>query len=81
MRVAGDAGRAGVPALHSEGIERVAWHAVQGHSIFLMSGTLLLLAQGVALQLVVRLAARVTRQIRRLAEGAVAAGNAEHLPA
>jgi len=45
-----------MPVLHAGAIERVAWHVAQGHSIFLVSGTLFPLAQRVALQLVMRLA-------------------------
>jgi HAD superfamily hydrolase (TIGR01490 family) len=53
-------GRAGlaVPRFFPEGIDRVAWHAQQGHAIVLVSGTLAPLAQEIALALVVRLAVR-----------------------
>lgn len=44
------------PEFFSRGVERVAWHAKQGHAIFLVSGTLEPLAQGAALALAVRLA-------------------------
>jgi HAD superfamily hydrolase (TIGR01490 family) len=45
-------------------IRRVAWHASQGHSVILVSGTLDLLAQQVALALTLRLATRgVTAKI------------------
>jgi HAD superfamily hydrolase (TIGR01490 family) len=40
------------------GVDQVAWHARQGHAIVLMSGTLAPLARGMALALVLRLAAR-----------------------
>jgi HAD superfamily hydrolase (TIGR01490 family) len=45
-----------VPKFFLRGVERVEWHARQGHSIFLLSGTLEPLAQGAALTLAVRLA-------------------------
>jgi HAD superfamily hydrolase (TIGR01490 family) len=44
--------------LYAAGMERLAWHAEQGHAIFLISGTLAPLAQRVALQIVLRLMAR-----------------------
>jgi len=44
--------------LYPEGFDRVAWHAQRGHMIALVSGTLELLAQAVALALLVRLGAR-----------------------
>jgi phosphoserine phosphatase len=47
-----------MPVLHREGIERLVWHAGQGHAIFLVTGTSLPLAQAVALGLVLRLAVR-----------------------
>ena len=53
----GQAGLA-VPRFFPEGIDRVAWHAQQGHAIVLVSGTLAPLAQEMALALVVRLAVR-----------------------
>ena len=42
--------------LFREGLERVAWHAAQGHAIVLVSGTPAPLARKVAVMLVVRLA-------------------------
>jgi HAD superfamily hydrolase (TIGR01490 family) len=47
-----------MPGLYRAGMERLAWHAEQGHAIFLISGTLAPLAQRVALEIVMRLAAR-----------------------
>jgi HAD superfamily hydrolase (TIGR01490 family) len=47
-----------VPEFFSRGIERVEWHARQGHAIFLVSGTLDPLARGAAMALAVRLALR-----------------------
>src|ERR1700687_602021 len=47
-----------VPRFFPEGVDQVAWHAQQGHAIVLVSGTLALLAQEIALALVVRLAVR-----------------------
>src|SRR6516225_7268037 len=44
--------------LFREGLERVAWHAAQGHAIVLVSGTLAPLARKVAVMLVVQLALR-----------------------
>lgn len=45
-----------VPHFFAEGVERVAWHAGQGHAIVLVSGTLEPLASAAALALVLRLA-------------------------
>jgi phosphoserine phosphatase len=45
-----------VPHFFAEGVERVAWHARQGHAIVLVSGTLEPLASAAALALVLRLA-------------------------
>jgi phosphoserine phosphatase len=45
-----------VPHFFAEGLERVAWHARQGHAIMLVSGTLEPLASAAALALVLRLA-------------------------
>jgi HAD superfamily phosphoserine phosphatase-like hydrolase len=47
-----------LPVSHffAEGVERVAWHARQGHAIVLVSGTLEPLASAAALALVLRLA-------------------------
>jgi HAD superfamily phosphoserine phosphatase-like hydrolase len=45
-----------VPDFFAEGVERVAWHARQGHAIVLVSGTLEPLASAAALALVLRLA-------------------------
>ncbi|HEY2822393.1 MAG TPA: HAD-IB family hydrolase [Candidatus Acidoferrum sp.] len=51
-------------AFFPDAIRRVAWHASQGHSVILVSGTLDLLAQQVALALTLRLAMRgVTAKI------------------
>jgi HAD superfamily hydrolase (TIGR01490 family) len=50
--------RLAVSRLFSEGVDQVAWHAQQGHSIVLVSGTLTPLAQEIAFALVVRLAVR-----------------------
>jgi len=50
--------RAGTAGVYRDGVERLAWHAEQGHAIFLVSGTLLPLAQRVALEIVMRLAGR-----------------------
>ncbi len=47
-----------VPAFLAEAIERVAWHAKQGHAIFLVTGTLEPLASAAALALILRLAVR-----------------------
>jgi HAD superfamily hydrolase (TIGR01490 family) len=47
-----------VPRFFPEAVDRVAWHARQGHAIVLASGTLAPLAQEMALALVVRLAVR-----------------------
>jgi HAD superfamily hydrolase (TIGR01490 family) len=47
-----------VPRFFRDAVERIAWHAEQGHAIFLVSGTLAPLAQEMALALVVRLAVR-----------------------
>jgi HAD superfamily hydrolase (TIGR01490 family) len=47
-----------VPRFFPEGVDQVAWHARQGHAIFLVSGTLTPLAQEMALALVIRLAVR-----------------------
>jgi HAD superfamily hydrolase (TIGR01490 family) len=44
--------------LYPAGIERLSWHAEQGHAIFLISGTLAPLAQRAALEIVMRLTAR-----------------------
>ena len=45
-----------VPHFFAEGVERVAWHAGQGHAIVLVSGTLGPLASAAALALGLRLA-------------------------
>lgn len=45
-----------VPHFFAEGVERVAWHAGQGHAIVLVSGTLEPLASAAALALGLRLA-------------------------
>jgi HAD superfamily phosphoserine phosphatase-like hydrolase len=47
-----------VPAFYEEAILRVAWHAGEGHTIMLVSGTLDPLAQAVALVLLLRLGER-----------------------
>ena len=47
-----------VPAFFAQAIERVAWHAKQGHEIVLMSGTLEPLALGAARAMEAELAAR-----------------------
>ena len=44
--------------LYPAGIERLAWHAEQRHTIFLISGSLAPLAQQVALEIVMRVVAR-----------------------
>jgi len=54
---AGQTDRA-VPRFFPAGIDRVAWHAKQGHAIVLVSGTLAPLAEEMAVALVVRLAVR-----------------------
>jgi HAD superfamily hydrolase (TIGR01490 family) len=51
-------GRMTVPRFFQDGVDQVAWHAQQGHSIVLVSGTLAPLAQQMAFVLVVRLAVR-----------------------
>ena len=57
-----------VPRFFAQAIERVAWHARQGHQIVLLSGTLEPLALGVARALEDDLAARgITATIRVLA--------------
>src|SRR6202140_4839337 len=54
-----------VPAFFSQAIERVAWHAKQGHEIVLISGTLERLARGAARAMEAELAARaITVTIR-----------------
>ena len=54
-----------VPAFFSQAIERVAWHAKQGHEIVLISGTLERLARGAARAMETELAARgITVTIR-----------------
>ena len=45
-----------VPHFLTDGVERVAWHARQGHAIVLVTGTLEPLASAAALALVLRLA-------------------------
>jgi HAD superfamily phosphoserine phosphatase-like hydrolase len=45
-----------VPAFFAEAIERVEWHAKQGHTIVIVSGTLEPLASAAALSLLLRLA-------------------------
>ena len=47
-----------VPLFFERGVERVAWHATQGHAIVLVSGTLEVLAGAVACELEAALAAR-----------------------
>jgi HAD superfamily phosphoserine phosphatase-like hydrolase len=47
-----------VPAFFAQAIERVAWHAKQGHEIVLISGTLEPLARGAARAMGAELAAR-----------------------
>jgi len=47
-----------VPAFYEEAILRVAWHAGEGHTIMLVSGTLEPLAQAAALALLLRLGVR-----------------------
>ncbi len=47
-----------VPAFFTDAIERVGWHAKQGHAIFLVTGTLEPLASAAALALILRLAVR-----------------------
>ena len=47
-----------VPAFFAQAVERVAWHAKQGHEIVLISGTLELLVRGAARALEAELAAR-----------------------
>jgi HAD superfamily hydrolase (TIGR01490 family) len=57
-----------VPRFFGQAIERVAWHARQGHKIVFLSGTLEPLARGVARTLEDELAAReITLTIRVLA--------------
>src|SRR6202158_5701971 len=54
-----------VPAFFAQAIERVAWHAKQGHEIVLISGTLEPLARGAARAMEAELAARaITVTIR-----------------
>jgi HAD superfamily hydrolase (TIGR01490 family) len=48
----------GVPRFFPEGVDQVAWHARQGHSIVLVSGTLAPLAREMSLALVIRLGVR-----------------------
>jgi HAD superfamily phosphoserine phosphatase-like hydrolase len=50
--------RCPVPRFFEEGLERIAWHASQGHAIVLVSGTLEPLARAVACALEAELAAR-----------------------
>lgn len=50
--------RMAVPRFFPEGVDQVAWHARQGHSIVLISGTLAPLAQEMSLALVIRLGMR-----------------------
>jgi HAD superfamily hydrolase (TIGR01490 family) len=45
-------------AINTQAFERLAWHAMEGHSIVLVTGALAPLAQRLALQTVIRLAAR-----------------------
>ena len=45
-----------VPRFFPEAIDQIAWHALQGHAIVLMSGTLAPLAAEVGLALMMRLA-------------------------
>jgi HAD superfamily phosphoserine phosphatase-like hydrolase len=47
-----------VPRFFRDAVERIAWHAQQGHAIVVVSGTPAPLAQEMALALVVRLAVR-----------------------
>jgi len=47
-----------IPEFFEQGLERVKWHAQQGHKVFLVSGTLEPLASAAALALTVRLAVR-----------------------
>jgi HAD superfamily hydrolase (TIGR01490 family) len=47
-----------VPGFFEQGLQRIQWHARQGHKIFLVSGTLEPLASAAALALTVRLAVR-----------------------
>src|SRR5262249_46025889 len=47
-----------MPKFFESALERVEWHARQGHKIFLVSGTLEPLASAAALALTVRLAVR-----------------------
>jgi HAD superfamily hydrolase (TIGR01490 family) len=57
-----------VPTFFAQGIERVAWHAKQGHEIVLISGTLEPLAREVARSLEAELATRgITVTIRVIA--------------
>ena len=51
-------GRRNVPRFFPDGVDQVAWHAQEGHSIVLVSGALAPMAQEMALALVVRLAVR-----------------------
>ena len=48
----------GVPHFFPAGVQRVAWHAAQGHAIVLVSGTLAPLARGAAVMLATKLAFR-----------------------
>jgi HAD superfamily hydrolase (TIGR01490 family) len=50
--------RMSAPRFFREAVDRIAWHAAQGHAIVLVSGTLAPLARDAALALVVRLAVR-----------------------
>jgi phosphoserine phosphatase len=45
-----------VPRFFEDGVERVAWHATQGHTIVIVSGTLEQVASAAALALMLRLA-------------------------
>ena len=49
-----------VPHFFRAAVEKLAWHAAQGHAIFLVSGTLEPLAREVALALTIRVAVRGT---------------------
>lgn len=50
--------RLAVPLFLEQGVERIAWHAKQGHEIVLISGTLEPLARGAARELEAQLAQR-----------------------
>ena len=45
-----------IPSVFPDALDRIAWHAGQGHAVFLVSGTVAPLARAAALTLILRLA-------------------------